>query len=154
MLSDILREDRRRISEYMALFIDSIKKGEISYPDFEKVRSALHNHIYWEESVLFGAIENLSNPARVHGLEVEHGGIWKLLDKIEEYLKSNENVLAIDRAEGLVRVLETHNEAEERTVYNELDSLPQEVQAKMILFEIEHARVPDDWICSVLSRRR
>lgn len=154
MLSDILEESHRRVDRHLQNYLESLREGKAEPSEFEKAKNSLHNHIFWEESVLFRVIENGSNSARIHGLEVEHGGIWKLLDKIEGYAKTGEDELAIDRTEGLIRVLSTHNQAEERTVYGELEQQDINKQAEMILFEIEHAQPPEGWMCSILRRRR
>lgn len=154
LLSDILEEDHKRVGESLTCFLDSLREGKPSVSCFEKARNSLQNHIFWEESILFRTVENQANAARIHGLEVEHGGIWKLLDKIEEYLNAGRGELATDRVEGLIRVLDAHNEAEEQTVYQELEKQDASTQARLILFEIEQARAPEGWVCNILRRRR
>lgn len=154
VISDILVEDHKRVGESLERFIDSIIKGNPCMDYFFKARDSLHNHIFWEESVLFRAVEDKENSARIHGLEVEHGGIWKLLDKIEEYVSEGDAELAKDRIEGLIRVLETHNVAEEETVYRDLEEQDSSTQARLILFEIEQARPPEGWVCKIMRKYR
>lgn len=152
VISNVLEEDHRRVGEFLDKFLDSIRNGNPSENYFHSARESLHNHIFWEESVLFDAVRNESNEARIHGLEVEHGGIWKLLDKIDEYVQNGEAELAIDRLEGLIRVLETHNGAEEKTVYSELESKDSDTQARLIMFEVEQARAPEGWVCKIMKK--
>lgn len=154
VISDILIEDHKRVGEFLENFLNSIKNGKPSMDYFYSARDSLHNHIYWEESVLFRAIENESNSARIHGLEVEHGGIWKLLDKIEKYVMEGDTSLAIDRVEGLLRVLYTHNKAEEGTVYRDLEDQDSTVQARLILFEVGQAKPPEGWICGIMRKHK
>lgn len=153
MISKVLIEDHGKVDELLTMFIDSLKAGRQQTDLFEKARLALHNHIYWEETSLFRSVENDANKARIYGLEVEHGGIWQLLDKVWAYLMNDEVELAIDRIEGLLRVLKSHNDAEEATIYKQLEELGEDTQVKLIHYDLQAARAPEGWKCSILSRR-
>lgn len=110
-------------------------------------------HIYWEEATLFSVVKNERNSPRIHGMEVEHGGIWKLLDRIEGYIQNGEDDTAIDRLEGLIRVLETHREAEARTIYAEFQNMDVKSQAGLVLSGMELGSPPTGWICSILRSK-
>lgn len=153
MISKILEEDHKKIGKLLEEFLNSLKEHNPDISKFNKSRDSIHNHIYWEESVLFRAVENDSNKLRIHGLEVEHGGIWKLLDKIDEYMNNGDSELALDRLEGLLRVLDSHNKAEEGTIYAQLEKQGEETQVRMIHFDVQNAKAPDGWTCSVMRRR-
>ncbi len=153
MIARILEGDHEAVGKLLEKFLMSLKEGSPDVKTLEKARDALQNHIYWEETILFREAETEQNSARIHGLEVEHGGIWKLLDRIGEIVREGNIDLAIDRTEGLLRVLETHNSAEEGTVYSQLDLMDEKAQARLIQFEVQHARAPAGWKCRILSRR-
>lgn len=154
MIPEILDMTHEKASRNLQTYISSVREGNPLREEFEGARRLLLNHIYWEETRLFRVVENTRNSARIHGMEVEHGGIWKLLDKIGDYVKAGEDELAIDRLEGLLRVLETHHQAEARTIYRDLNSMDYSTQAELVFYEIEQAAIPQGWVCSILRGRK
>lgn len=152
MISRILSEDHKAVEVLLKSFLKSVEEGAPSTEEFEKARCRLHTRIYWEETFLFPSVENGANSLRLHGLEVEHGGIWKLLDRIEGYVEVGKPDLVIDRLEGLLRVLKTHSDAEEKAVYAELENQSEEEQARHILSGLEQAITPKGWVCKTIER--
>lgn len=154
LIPELLDEAHERAGQHLQNFIDSIGDGKLLYEQFEKARNILYMHIYWEESTLFRAVENERNSPRIHGMEVEHGGIWRLLGRIDEYVQSSEDELAIDRLEGLIRVLVTHRQAEVRTIYREFENMDLRSQAELVVSEMERASPPKGWVCSILRSQQ
>lgn len=152
MIADVLEKHHAHIDKYLRDFLESVRSGNPSNELFNRAMEGLHNHIYWEETILFRSIESPDNRARVHGLEVEHGGIWQLLDKIGAYVDEGKAELAIDRLEGLLRVLVTHNSAEEGTVYPMLDQKSGEEQAELIETSLDSPVAPQGWKCATLRK--
>lgn len=153
MISKILEEDHRKIGVLLEEFLNSIRKGKPVDSVFNRAKDGLHNHIYLEETFLFREVENEGNSLRIHGLEVEHGGIWKLLNKIGEYVTNGEYELAVDRLEGLIRVLETHNRAEEGTVYAFLEELDDSSKDRILHSDMQNPKAPEGWTCKVMRRK-
>ena len=148
MLDSVLTKDHERIDAYFNEFLLSLS----SKPDIDKldlIVSSLKNHMFWEEEYLFPEIFE-ENKLRIQGLEAEHGAILKLLDEAKRLISLNELDDAKKKTQGVMRILKGHNEAEEGYVYLELDKLPSEKQAELLLKEVEHAFAPKGWICKVL----
>ncbi len=153
MLSDIFIDDHKIIDAHLAAFLESMRAGDPSLEELDALRKTLHRHIYFEETTLFRAAETEQNRSQINGLEVEHAGIWQLLDKIEDYIVKKDMIRAIDRTEGLARVLKTHNDAEVEAVYRELDR-SKEVDNKKLIGEFNRSEMPEGWVCRVLRRYR
>ncbi len=151
MISDPLTGDHERIDGILSEFIDSLRSGTMDYSKLNKLRSSLYAHIYFEETTLFRIVEDQGNRARIMGLETEHAGIWQLIDKIEYYMKQGDHVRAVDRAEGLERVLLTHNNAEREHVYSLLDRM-EGIDENAIMKKLENSRMPEGWKCRVLQK--
>ncbi|MGC8505571.1 MAG: hemerythrin domain-containing protein [Thermoplasmata archaeon] len=156
MLSEIFTDQHWKIDLLLGEFIKSLKENDQGVEELAELRKLLRSHIYLEESVIYPLVETNENHNGINGLEVEHAGIFRLLDKIQLYIARNDYVRATDRAEGLVRVLAAHNGKEVQTVYSVLDALPESEQAG-IIDRIKQLGVPENWECKVLirySRRR
>lgn len=153
MISNAFTEDYRKIDQLLERLVISLKEGILSVEKLNELRKALQVHIYFEETTLFRVVENEGNRSRINGLEVEHAGILRLLDKIESYMTGNDIVRALDRAEGLVRVLRTHNSAEMEHVHTVLDQ-SENIDRKALLDLFRNATIPEGWQSRVLRRYR
>jgi len=153
MLSEIFIDQHRKIDRLLAEFIESLNDYKPGTAELAELRKMLRKHIYVEENALFRKIEDTGNSQGINGLEVEHAGIFRLLDRIELYIARNDFVRAIDRAEGLFRVLLAHNEKEVQMVYFALDSLPESEQAE-ISDGLRSIEVPESWECRILVKYR
>lgn len=145
MLSLVLTLDHRRLEELTEKFKN--------YPDlstYDEIRRAFINHIYWEEEFLFPKVVDSSLLAIVRSLEIEHGSMWLLLDQTKEYLDSGNIEKAKEKINEFMRVLLEHDGAEEGSVYQQLDTLPDEDQANLVLEEIKLANSPKDWKCKAI----
>lgn len=151
MISDILTADHKRIDIQLERVISALHAGKDPIDGLSGLREALRRHIYFEETVLFRMVENEENLSRVNGLEAEHGGILQLIDRIEDYLVKKDMTRAVDRAEGLARVLASHDEIEVSTVYAELDQTTH-MERQKIADDFSNVKVPDDWISRVQAR--
>ncbi|MFG1520141.1 MAG: hemerythrin domain-containing protein [Thermoplasmataceae archaeon] len=151
MLSEIFIDQHHKIDRLLAEFIKSMNDNKPGTAELAELRKMLRMHIYVEENALFRKVEDTGDRQGINGLEVEHAGIFRLLDRIELYIARNDFVRAIDRAEGLVRVLQAHNEKEEQMVYLALDSIPENEQAEISdgLMSLE---VPEGWECRILLK--
>ncbi|MCH4814682.1 MAG: hemerythrin domain-containing protein [Saccharolobus sp.] len=146
MISLVLTLDHRRLE---GLVEDFLSNPSLSI--YEKIWKAYTNHIYWEEEILFKKITDTSFLAIIRGLETEHGSMWILLKQTEELLKSIEIEGAKEKIREFMRVLLEHDGAEEGSIYQFLESLSDEEQAKLILEDIELAEVPRDWKCHAIT---
>lgn len=151
MISDVLIEDHRSIHLQLERALDAIRAGKTSLEELQKLRKALRRHIYFEETLLFRLVENDDNRSRINGLEAEHGGILQLIDKIEDYISRDDLTRAVDRAEGLARVLESHDEIEVSTIYQDLDR-SERIDRNSFIDDFNKTTVPEDWISRVQSR--
>ncbi|MEM4912184.1 MAG: hemerythrin domain-containing protein, partial [Metallosphaera sp.] len=115
---------------------------------FKEIKRAFISHVYWEEEFLFKYSKQL---AVVNGLKIEHRSLWILLDKVEEYLIGNYTERAKEEMRKFFRVLLEHDGVEEGSVYQELEDLSEEEQAKLILEEIRLVNPPEGWRCSALA---
>lgn len=143
MIALILTLDHRRLEELVENFMESTDQAS-----YNKVRNDYVNHIYWEEEFLFPKINNTTNLTILRSLEVEHGNMWILLDKVRECL--NDVKEAQEKMREFMRVLLEHDGAEEGSVYQELDQLTDDEQAQLILEEIKIAVPPTDWKCKAI----
>lgn len=151
MLSDIFVDDHRQIDAHIASLLESMRSGKESSGELDSLRGALRRHIYFEETTLFPMAENENNRTRINGLEVEHAGIWQLVEKIQDYLDRGDMIRAIDRTEGLARLLETHVNAELDVIYRELDSSAG-IDNKKLIEEFNRSEMPEGWVCRVLEK--
>ncbi|BAB66208.1 hemerythrin domain-containing protein [Sulfurisphaera tokodaii] len=145
MLSLVLTLDHRRLEELVEEFRNS--------PDlstYEEIRRAFINHIYWEEEFLFPKVNDSSLLTIIKSLEIEHGSMWLLLDQAKEYLDNGNTEEAKEKMNEFMRVLLEHDGAEEGSVYQQLDTLPDEDQANLILEEIKLANPPKEWKCKTI----
>lgn len=150
MLSNAFREDHRKITEAMDQLLVSLRKGDCPKQEINSLRDVLLQHIYIDETYIFRLAENSKNRTRIRGLEIEHAGMLQLIDKICVYLEKNDKVRALDRAEGLARVLEAHNVTEDQNVYLALDAL--NVDSDSVIQKMENSFVPPGWKCRFLQR--
>ncbi|WP_016732137.1 hemerythrin domain-containing protein [Saccharolobus islandicus] len=146
MISLILTLDHKRLE---GLVEDFLANPSLSL--YTMMWKAYTNHIYWEEEILFKKITDTSFLAIIRSLEIEHGSMWILLKQTEELLKSNEIEGAKDKIREFMRVLLEHDGAEEGSVYQFLESLSDEEQAKLVLEDIELAEPPRDWKCHAIT---
>lgn len=149
-LEDLLK-DHEKIRDLQSLLVNSLGRNMISEEIIGDLKRTIYPHIYFEEISLFPAIRNVANSSSINGLEVEHAGIWQLLDKIQSYIEGNDLTRATDRAEGLGRVLDTHYSKESEVVFGNLRSLE---ARKLNELETDFKKrvMPDGWICNVLRR--
>lgn len=150
MIAEALKDDHRKINEAISQLLVSLRSGNSPYQDILNLREVLKQHIYIDETHLFRLAENPQNRTRIRGLEIEHAGMLQLVDKIDEYLRRGDRARAMDRAEGLARVVEAHNDTEDRNVYAALDAL--EFDLDKVRAEMENVLVPPDWKCRFLQR--
>lgn len=150
MIAEALKDDHRKINEAISRLLVSLRNGHSPHQEILSLREVLKQHIYVDETHLFRIAENPQNRTKIRGLEIEHAGMLQLLDKIDEYLRKGDRARALDRAEGLARVLEAHNDTEDRNVYSALDSL--EFDLDKFRAEMENMLVPPDWKCRFLQR--
>jgi len=148
--------------EYSAFSSDhgKIRKLIVELSDSHKneheLRSILYNlqkrmilHFYREETYVFQMASTLVQHAFILGLETEHAGLIRLLDKILSYMESNDHERAMDRIEGLSRLFTLHCIREENEIYsvlkdrNAIDGLVEQVKYK---------RVPRNWQCAVTKK--
>ncbi|ADB86410.1 hemerythrin domain-containing protein [Saccharolobus islandicus] len=143
MLSLILTLDHRRIEELVNIFINNP-----SIDVYNEIRRSYINHIYWEEEFLFKEVQDSSSLLPIiKSLEIEHGSMWIILDEI----KTSDGGAMREKMESFMRILLEHDGAEEGSVYQYLESLTEEKQAKLILEEIKIATPPASWKCKALS---
>ncbi|BDB99540.1 hemerythrin domain-containing protein [Saccharolobus caldissimus] len=142
MLSLILTLDHRRIEELVNIFIDNP-----SIYIYNEIRRSYINHVYWEEEFLFKEVKDSNLLPIIKSLEIEHGSMWMILDKI----KTSEGESIREKMESFMRILLEHDGAEEGSVYQYLESLTEEEQAKLILEEIKITTPPANWKCKALS---
>ncbi|MEM0131816.1 MAG: hemerythrin domain-containing protein [Saccharolobus sp.] len=143
MLSLVLTLDHRRLEELTERFIES--------PDqlvYNEIRNAFTTHIYWEEEFLFPKVNAFL--AILRALEIEHGSMWLLLDKVKENLDNNNVEVAKEKMREFMRVMLEHDGAEEGSVYQQLDNMTDEEQAMLILEVIKIANPPKEWKCKAL----
>ncbi|BDC17591.1 hemerythrin domain-containing protein [Acidianus sp. HS-5] len=145
MLASILTLDHRRLENLVEEFMKSPNEST-----YNEIRNAYVNHIYWEEEFLFPKINNTTLLTIMRALEVEHGSMWMLLDKVKEYLEGGKVEEAQEKISEFMRVLLEHDGAEEGSVYQELDQLSDEEQAELILEEIKIAVPPKEWKCKAI----
>ncbi|EQD62352.1 hemerythrin/HHE cation-binding motif domain protein [mine drainage metagenome] len=87
--------------------------------------------------------------AFILGLETEHAGLIRLLDKILGYMDDNNHERALDRIDGLNRLFILHCSREENEIYsvlkdrNAIDGLVEQIKYK---------RVPKNWQCAVTKK--
>lgn len=153
MLSDIFVDDHKHIDAHLAELLESLRAGSQSLQPLENLRKSIQRHIYFEETSLFPIAVDDSNRAKINGLEVEHAGIWQLIDKIQAYMVKGDLIRGIDRTEGLARLLHTHVNAELETVYSKLDK-SENVDNKKLIEEFNKSEMPEGWVCKVLRRYR
>ncbi len=150
MISTLLRDDHRKISEDLDNLLKSIRSNKSPHKEILNLRKSVQQHIYIDETHMFKIAENDENRTRIRGLEIEHAGILQLINKIEEYLQKNDLVRALDRAEGLARVMEAHNDAEDSCIYAGLEKI--NYDPKKVELEISNDTVPPEWKCNFLQR--
>ena len=151
MLSEIFTDQHRKIDALLVEFIKSLKENDQENEELAELRKLLRTHIYLEENVLYPVVETGENHNGINGLEVEHAGVFRLLDRIQSYIARSDFVRATDRAEGLVRVLAAHNGKEMQTVYSALDALP-DIEQAVIIDRIKSLDVPENWESRVMLR--
>lgn len=151
MLSEIFTDQHRKIDVLLAEFIKSLKENDQGNEELAELRKLLRTHIYLEENVLYPVVETGENHNGINGLEVEHAGVFRLVNRIQSYIARRDFVRATDRAEGLVRVLAAHNGKEMQTVYSTLDALLESEQA-VIIDRIKSLDVPENWESKVMLR--
>ncbi|AAK41957.1 hemerythrin domain-containing protein [Saccharolobus solfataricus] len=146
MLSLVLTLDHRRLE---GLIDELLANPNLSL--YGVIWKAYKNHIYWEEEILFKRVTDTSLLAIIRGLETEHGSMWILLKQTEELLRSNEIEGAREKIREFMRVLLEHDGAEEGSIYQFLESLSDEEQARLILEDIALAEPPRDWKCHAIT---
>ena len=150
MLNDLLQDDHERIGRLLYRFIDGLRNGKPDIKSFKDAKKELTDHIFWEEEYLFPSVRNDETVTLITGLEAEHGGIWKLIFSIDEYLAKGDNLECLKTVEALVRVLEGHNKSEEESIYLELEKLPEDSKRALILAEMDNVSLPEGWVCKIL----
>lgn len=106
-------------------------------------------HFYREETYVFPAASSFVQHAFIIGLQTEHAGLIRLLDKIVAYMSNDDNERAFDRISGLSRLFIIHSAKEENEIYsilkdrNAIDGLAEQAKYK---------RVPQGWQCAVTEK--
>lgn len=154
MLSTLIARMHSDAVGHLRNFMAEVEKGEEPLKQLQSASELMHANIFMEETVIFERVRNSSNSMRIRGLEVEHGGIWKLFEKIGEYVKNNEIDLALDRADGLIRVINTHHSTEENLIFQDLNKIGVDEQAGMIQRHLVLCGIPNDWLCSILRKSK
>lgn len=153
MLTDIFADDHKNIEAHISELLASLRANRASREELKSFRKSVRRHLYFEETTLFPAALTEENRSRINGLEVEHGGIWQLLDKIEEYINTGDLIRAIDRTEGLVRLFKNHVENEYEIVYRQLNKR-KDLDNKTLKDQFNNQEIPEDWTCRVLRKYR
>ena len=132
-INDFLTEDHRRLDELLEEFQESKPKHSARAKELlARFVSALHRHLWWEESILFPLFEQKSGRTGLtRTLLAEHQEIRERLAALNEKLEATDAGGGYEE-KMLVEELGGHNAREEYAFYPELDRLLSQVEKAQI----------------------
>ena len=146
-----LTDDHRIVNTKIQEVLDFMDKGFMDTDKFSYVERSLKKHIYFEETILFPALDrgDLRTHQMIEGLKMEHAALWKLMDVINKEIEEEKFVKSKKSLSEMLLILKTHNENEEGNIYNKIVE-----NSDVDVVNIESLQLPGDFICEKLRNRR
>jgi len=152
LISDALEREHRAIDAGLVEFHEGLASNELRVDALTVAARALRRHIFIEEELLFPPLRAAGLYAPVMVMLREHAEIWGLLDELERPVgASGCNDVLDELCADLERVLEKHNEKEEKILYPQADSLVQPEVKRDVLQYVERGELPPGWVCQALA---
>ena len=146
-----LTDDHQIVNTKIQEVLDFMEKGFMDTDKFSDVERSLKKHIYFEETILFPALDkgDLRIHQMIEGLKMEHAALWKLMDVINKEIEEEKFVKSKKSLSEMLLILKTHNENEEGHIYNKIVE-----NSDVDMVNIENLQLPGDFICEKLRNRR
>ena len=146
-----LTDDHQIVNTKIQEVLDFMEKGFMDTDKFSDVERSLKKHIYFEETILFPALDkgDLRIHQMIEGLKMEHAALWKLMDVINKEIEEEKFVKSKKSLSEMLLILKTHNENEEGHIYNKIVE-----NSDVDVVNIENLQLPGDFICEKLRNRR
>ena len=146
-----LTDDHQIVNTKIQEVLDFMEKGFMDTDKFSDVERSLKKHIYFEETILFPALDkgDLRIHQMIEGLKMEHAALWKLMDVINKEIEEEKFVKSKKSLSEMLLILKTHNENEEGYIYNKIVE-----NTDVDVVNIESLQLPNDFICEKLRNRR
>ena len=146
-----LTDDHQIVNTKIQEVLDFMEKGFMDTDKFSDVERSLKKHIYFEETILFPALDkgDLRTHQMIEGLKMEHAALWKLMDVINKEIEEEKFVKSKKSLSEMLLILKTHNENEEGNIYNKIVE-----NSDVDVVNIESLQLPGDFICEKLRNRR
>jgi iron-sulfur cluster repair protein YtfE (RIC family) len=149
-LADALTNEHQEIDAQIAAFAHALSEDRVvDVGALSRTFVALRRHIYLEEELLFPPIRRAGLLMPILVMNKEHGEIWRLMDAVEDRLRSP--AMDADALRSLCRELmarlDQHNAKEEPIVYPHTAIDLTTAEAAGVAEFLDAGRMPADWIC-------
>lgn len=139
--------DHQEVDGILRDFEASLEAG---WPDpelLEQFEARLRRHMYWEEEILFPAVEGHGLQGPIAVMIAEHGEICRSIAAIQRGLQEGEGQDRLERhLRDLKETLVVHNGKEEGILYPTADEVLGAVARDMVA-QVSAAYPPEGWTC-------
>lgn len=139
-ITDFYQKDHDRLEIVFKQFQNQQSEDSKSaIQAFQEFKKGLHNHIKWEEEILFPLFEDKTGMKEMGPTAVmrsEHEQIKTLLESIDQHAQTN-HFDSNEEAE-LMRILSEHNSKEETILYPMIDQQVNEEELNQIYEKMDN----------------